>query len=73
MTDTAAGKPLAAREEKALSFDAALDNALERVWDRKARFSLKRLREMEAQLLVIEKELDMFLAGRPGLQAGSAG
>jgi hypothetical protein len=53
--------PRAAEE---LSFEEVLDRACEGLWDKKIQFSIRRLREMEAVLLVMEKELDVLIDQR---------
>jgi hypothetical protein len=60
------GPPL----EEPVSFERVVDAALERVWDKKVQFSIKRLREMEAQLLIMEKELEGILHAKGGRRAG---
>jgi hypothetical protein len=40
------------------SFEAVLDQACDRLWDRKIRYSISRIREMEAHLNDLEQELD---------------
>ncbi|GHV44411.1 hypothetical protein AGMMS49546_28320 [Spirochaetia bacterium] len=45
----------------ALSFEAVLDDTCDRLWDRKARYSIRRIREMDAALLALEQELDEML------------
>lgn len=44
-----------------MSFNEVLDRACEGLWDKKIRFSIRRLREMDAELLVMEKELDVLI------------
>jgi hypothetical protein len=39
-------------------FEAVLDNACERLEDKQAEYSIRRLREMDTQLGNLEKELD---------------
>jgi hypothetical protein len=51
------------------SFEAMLDDVCDRLWDRKVSYSLRRIREMDAALAVMERELDeLILRGkaRPG-------
>jgi hypothetical protein len=43
------------------SFEAMVDNACSRLWDRKVRYSLRRIRELEEILEGIERELDELL------------
>jgi hypothetical protein len=54
------------------SFEAVLDNACSRLLDRKIRYSLRRIGELEEILEKTERELDELLlwAGRAG--SGSA-
>jgi hypothetical protein len=58
----------ALRDER--TFEEVLDGAFEGLWDTKVRFSLRRLREMDAVLLVMEKELEVLIGG--GTAAGTA-
>jgi hypothetical protein len=44
-----------------ISFEAVIDDTCERLRTRKVRSSLQKIREMEAVLLILEKELDMFI------------
>jgi hypothetical protein len=44
-----------------LSFEAIVDHACEGLAEQKIRYSIRRIREMEASLLALEKELDIFL------------
>jgi hypothetical protein len=53
------------------SFEAVLDNAFERLRDRKAQHSIRRIGELEAVLLRLEAELDCFLLDRD--RGGPAG
>jgi hypothetical protein len=46
------------------TFEEVLDGACEGLWDKKIRFSIRRLREMDAELLVMEKELDLLMDTR---------
>ncbi|AEF81615.1 hypothetical protein [Leadbettera azotonutricia] len=39
-------------------FEAVLDSACERLEDKQAEYAIRRLREMDAQLGILEKELD---------------
>jgi hypothetical protein len=43
------------------TFEEVLDGACEGLWDKKIRYSIRRLREMDAALLVMEKELDFLI------------
>ncbi|GHU57308.1 hypothetical protein FACS189442_6280 [Spirochaetia bacterium] len=43
------------------SFEAVLDETCDRLWDRKVRYSIRRLREMDAVLLALEQDLDEML------------
>ena len=52
------------------SFEAVLDATCERLWERHVQHSIRRIREMEAELNNIEKSLNEFM-GRVGtLRAG---
>jgi hypothetical protein len=53
------------------SFEAVLDSAFERLWDRKVQHSIRRIGELETVLLELEAELDCFLLGRD--KGGPAG
>lgn len=47
------------------SFETMLDDVCDRLWDRKVSYSLRRIREMDAALAVLEQELDeLILRGR---------
>jgi hypothetical protein len=47
------------------SFEAMLDDVCDRLWGRKVSYSLRRIREMDAALMVLERELDeMILRGK---------
>jgi hypothetical protein len=50
------------------SFESVLDRTCSRLLDRKARYSLRRIRELEEILEKTERELDEILLGesRPG-------
>ncbi|MDR2135295.1 MAG: hypothetical protein LBO76_01645 [Treponema sp.] len=50
------------------SFESVLDSACSRLLDRKARYSLRRIRELDEILEKTERELDEILLweGRPG-------
>jgi hypothetical protein len=52
------------------SFEAVLDTACEGLADRKIRYSIRRIREMEESLVDLETELDNFLSDRE--KGGSA-
>jgi hypothetical protein len=43
------------------SFEAVLDNACSRLWDRKVRYSLRRIQELQEILEKTERELDEML------------
>jgi hypothetical protein len=45
------------------SFETVLDQTCERLWGKKVRYSLRRLQELDSDLLNIEAELDVFLRG----------
>jgi len=51
------------------SFEDVLDTACERLWERHLQYSIRRIREMEEELVRLEKELDEFI-GRFGIPAG---
>jgi hypothetical protein len=53
------------------SFEAVLDDAFERLRDRKMQHSIRRIGELETVLLELEAELDCFLLGRD--RGGPAG
>ena len=44
-----------------VSFEDVLDITCERLWERHVQYSIRRIREMEEELKVIEKELDEFI------------
>jgi hypothetical protein len=46
------------------SFEAVLDNACSRLWDRKVRYSLRRIQELQDILEKTERELDEMLLRR---------
>jgi hypothetical protein len=52
------------------SFEAILDTACEGLADRKIRYSIRRIKEMEESLVDLETELDAFLLH--GEKGGSA-
>jgi hypothetical protein len=65
------GKDAAAVSD--LSFEAMLDDVCGQLWDRKVNYSLRRIREMDALLAALERELDeLILQGksRRGLSGG---
>jgi hypothetical protein len=47
---------------EAPSFEQVLDETCERLWDKKVRYSLRRLEEMEDTLGKIEQELNEVLS-----------
>jgi hypothetical protein len=47
------------------SFEAVLDRTCERLWGKKVQYSIRRLRELEADLQNIEQELNAFLCKQP--------
>jgi hypothetical protein len=48
------------------SFEAVVDRACSRLWDRKVRYSLRRIRELQEILEKTERELDeILLHGTP--------
>jgi hypothetical protein len=46
---------------KNAEFEAVLDNVCDRLEDKQVEYSIKRLRELEARLGVLEQELDDFI------------
>ena len=48
----------------AASFETVLDTTCERLQEKHILYSVRRLREMEEELAVLEKELDDFLNSR---------
>jgi hypothetical protein len=40
------------------SFEEVLDSACDRLWDKKVRYSMRRIQELEDYLDVLERELD---------------
>jgi hypothetical protein len=42
-------------------FEAVLDETCDRLWDRKVRYSIRRIQEMDAALSALEQELDEML------------
>jgi hypothetical protein len=46
------------------SFETILDTACERLSEKQAQYSLRRIRELDEELCRLGKELDEFLAGR---------
>jgi len=53
-------KPVIYTEET--SFEAVVDTAFEKVNEKHIQFSMRRIREMDEELAVIEKELNDFLS-----------
>jgi hypothetical protein len=43
------------------SFETVLDITCKRLWNKKVQYSIKQIDKMEAHLLSIEKDLDLFL------------
>jgi hypothetical protein len=43
------------------SFKEVVDEACNRLWDRKVQFSIRRIRELEDRLKTLELELDMMI------------
>jgi hypothetical protein len=43
------------------SFETVLDDICDRLWDRKVRYSIRRLQEMDAVLAVLERELNELI------------
>ena len=52
-------KPVVLTEES--SFEAMLDTACERLREKHAQYSIRRIRELDEELSKFEKELDDFL------------
>jgi hypothetical protein len=48
------------------SFEAVLDQACNRLWDRKIQYSIRLIRKMEEQLTELERELDSLVLLRGG-------
>jgi hypothetical protein len=48
------------------TFEAVLDSACEGLQEKKVRYSLRRISEMEESLLCLERELDAFLREKGG-------
>jgi hypothetical protein len=44
-----------------VSFETMLDKTCERLWGKKIQYSMRRIRELEANLQGIEQELDALL------------
>jgi hypothetical protein len=47
------------------NFNAVLDDACNRLWNKKAELSIRRIRSLEEELTKMEKELDDFIAREP--------
>jgi hypothetical protein len=56
-------------------FDTVLENVCGRLENKQIEFSVRRLRELEARLEVLEQELDAFILGKGagGIPAGGCG
>ena len=52
-------KPVVLKE--ALAFETVLDTACERLREKQIQYSIRRIMEMEDELLRLEKELDKFI------------
>ncbi|MDR0656950.1 MAG: hypothetical protein LBG22_11605 [Treponema sp.] len=48
------------------SFETLLDQTCDKLQEKQIQYSISVLRRMEAELEGAERELDAFLAGRPG-------
>jgi len=48
------------------AFSEVVDKACEGLMDRQAKYSIRRIREMEAQLCILERELNDFLITQTG-------
>ena len=46
------------------SFEAVLDTACERLWEKQIRYSLRRIKEMDKELDRLENELTQFICLR---------
>ena len=44
-----------------LSFDTMLDTTCQRLWERHIQYSIRRIREMEEELKLLERALDEFI------------
>ncbi|MDR2478153.1 MAG: hypothetical protein LBD48_02435 [Treponema sp.] len=56
---TSGEKPVTVSEKT--SFSAVVDNACDRLLDRQAQYSIRRIQEMESRLAGLEQELDELL------------
>ena len=45
------------------TFKEVVDEACNRLWDRRVRYSIRRIREMEDALKTLELELDLMIRG----------
>jgi hypothetical protein len=48
------------------NFSVVLDDACNRLWNKKAELSIRKIRFLEAELTQMEKELDDFIAQKDG-------
>jgi hypothetical protein len=48
-------------DSKEADFEAVLNSACERLWDKRVQYSIRRIREMEEELDNLDKELEQFL------------
>jgi len=53
-------------ESSLYAFSEVVDKACEGLMERQAKYSIRRIREMEAQLCILERELDDFLVSQTG-------
>ena len=49
------------RDHKESSFAAVLDTTCQRLWERHIQYSIRRIREMEEELKLLEGALDEFI------------
>jgi hypothetical protein len=47
------------------TFNAVLDDACNRLWDKKAELSIRKILFLEEEAIRMEKELDDFIAQKP--------
>jgi len=50
---------------KESSFEYVLDSACERLWDKQVKFSIRRIKDMEERLGILERELNELLGKQP--------
>jgi hypothetical protein len=49
--------------DRDLSFENVLDTACDKLWEKKVNHSIRRIRELEDTLRILEKELDDLIPG----------